>query len=456
MKTMNYISILYSTILVVFISTSAFSQQSVNAFDAAGIKVIHKTVPNEVVAVRLYVRGGTANYPKEKEGVENLAFEMALYGGTEKRTHDEFLQLADRLGMGLSAKTGYDYGYLGMTALKKYWDESWNLWTAAIASPAMGKERFEQIRDGLYSTNRRGNLSPEKKIDQLSMSFTYVGTDYEKLPEGTPESLLDITLEDIKKHYNIVLTKSNVFLVVVGNLTRADLATKVEAAFGSLPPGEAAAEENRTTVRSPGVTIQHQDLEINHIQGRMPAPDRFSTEGVDNMLAMSLLSDRMADKTRDNYDLFYAPSAFAGNELRYPGNTIYVSTNNPVESAKVMVDAINRARKEGFTSEELEDKKSLFLTYHYLGQETLDAQAHALGDAEMNGDWRQASGLTADVIATNVDAVNAVMRKYATWINWTYLGNASQVQPADFPQPDEISDATEEEEKEVEPEINEE
>lgn len=441
---MRYLTALIVIIITTACTTPVLSQQAVNAFDAGGIKVIHKTVPNEVVAVRLYVRGGTTNYPKEKEGIENLTFENVVYGGTKNIPHREYLQQADELGIGLSTKTGYDYGYLGMTALKKYWDESWSLWTEAITQPAMEKERFKQIRDGLYSANRRGSMSPEKKIDRLSMAFTYADTDYEKLPEGTTESLMDLTLEDIISHYNKVLTKSNVFLVIVGNINQSDITAKVESVFGSLPSGESAVEFNAVAVRSPGATIQHEDLEVNHIQGRMPAPDRYSSEGVENMLAMSLLSDRMVEKTKENRDLYYAPSAFAGNEHRYPGNTIYVSTLNPVESAKLMVNEINRARKEGFTETELTDKKPSFLTYHYLGQETLDAQAHVLGDAEIKGDWRQAFGLTANVLASGVDGVNATMQAYNSWINWTYLGNSSQVQPSDFPQPEEIVDPSEE------------
>lgn len=443
---MKYLSISIFVFLFTLFEVDIQAQQNVNTFDASGIKVIHKTVPNEVVAVRLYVRGGTANYPKEKEGVENLAFEMALFGGTENMTYPELMEKAENMGVGMSSKTGYDYGYLGMTALKRHWDESWDLWTEAITQPAMRADQFEEIRDGVYSDNRRANQSPDRKVDQLSMAFTYDGTDYEKIPEGTTESLMDLTLEDVKQHYDKVLTKSNIFLVVVGSINASDLTAKVESAFGTLPEDELVTPEEPETIRSPGVTVQHEDLELNHIQARMPAPKRYSDDSVENMLAMSLFSDRLADKTKDNYDLYYAPTAVAGNENRYPGNTMYVSTLNPKESAKLMVDELNRVNEDGFNQEELEAKKPIFLTYQYLGQETLDAQAHALGDAEANGDWKQAFGLTANVLATNVDGVNEVMRKYNSWINWTYLGNSSQVQPSDFPQPAEIVDPSEENE----------
>lgn len=426
-------SILFCTLLVVTSSLSA--QENTTSYNAGGIKVIHKQVPNEVVAVRLYVRGGTANYPIEKEGIETLAFEMALFGGTQSRSADELLNDAHNLGIGLSSKSGYDYGYLGMTALEKFWDESWELWAEAVTQPSMTTEEYEMIRDDVYARNRRASRGPEEQIEQLSMVYTFGGTDYAKVPSGTSGSLYDITIQDVQDHYNKILTKNNCFIVVVGDISTADLTQKIESAFGSLPEGEAASAVTPNTISSPGVTIQHSDLEMNHILGRMPAPARWSDEDIPNMLAMNLLSDRLVEVMTNENQVSYAPSAFMAEELRYPSNGIYAATVKPVRSVELMVEEINRIDREGFSADNLRETKPSFTTLHYLAQETMDAQAHYLGDAEISGDWRRAGDITPQIQETSVEDVNAVFRKYSTWINWTYLGNASQVESDDFPQP---------------------
>ncbi len=432
---MKILSLLLTGSMMLLHSENILSQQNTTSFDVDGIKVIHKQVPNEVVAVRLYIRGGTANYPLVKEGLETLTYEMVLYGGTQVTAAVEFYIKANNLGIGLSGKSGYDYGYLGMTALKNYWDESWTLWAETLTQPKMSPEAFEDFRDEIYSRNRRANTAPEEEIDQLSTVYTYSGTDYEKNPNGTTESLYNLTLEDVTEHYSKILTKGNCFVVVVGNVSSDDIKQKVQSTFGTLPSGTITATIEPTELRSPGVNIQHSDLDINHIQGRMPAPERWSEEDIPNRLAMNLLSDRFIEVLTEEHEVAYAPSAFAGEDHRYPSNGIYAATTSPVKSIKLMMEVIEKVKEEGFSTEELEKKKPSFITYHYLAQETVDAQAHVLGDAEMQGDWQLAQDITPLVQQTTVEDVNAVFRKYSTWINWTYLGNASQVVSEDFPQP---------------------
>src|SRR6056297_243396 len=177
------------TFSLLFLITFGLSAQTdISEFDADGVQVILKKVPNEVVAVRLYVRGGTANYPIEKQGVENLAFELAMFAGTEEHSAEEITSKAQNLGIGMSAKSGYDYGYMGMTALNMFWDESWALWVESVTKPAMIETAFNSIRDEVFSRQRRSNASPEDYVKELSMAYTYAGTDYEKLPAGTEGS----------------------------------------------------------------------------------------------------------------------------------------------------------------------------------------------------------------------------------------------------------------------------
>ena len=46
-------------------------------FTVGGIKVIYKPSVKEIISVRLFIKGGTANYTKEQEGVEALALSVA-------------------------------------------------------------------------------------------------------------------------------------------------------------------------------------------------------------------------------------------------------------------------------------------------------------------------------------------------------------------------------------------
>ncbi len=412
---------------------NASGQNNTTAFDVDGLKVIHKRLPGEVVAVRLYIRGGTANYPESQQGIEALAFEMALFGGTENRSSEDIFYETRDFGIGLSGKSGYDYGYLGMTALKMFWNDSWALWSESIMKPRMADGAFYAFRDELYARNRRSSNVAEERIAAQSLAGAFAGTDYAKNPAGTEESLFDLTPDDVRNHYAKILTKENCFIVVVGDIDRADLQQKIADTFGEMP----AESELQKTATSPeisaGATIHHRDLEINHIQARMPAPARWSPESIPNELAMSMLSDRLNEALTIDEQIADSPSAFTGEEQKHPSNAIYAATTKPKQAAEAMVAQINRAKAQGFSEQELNQRKALFITLNYLSQETVDAQAHVLGDAEILGDWQKVTDITPLVKNATTEEVHRVFNQYSTNIHWTYLGNASQVVSGDFP-----------------------
>jgi zinc protease len=67
-------------------------------FKVEGLKVILKQTPKDVISVRLFVEGGTANYPKAKEGIEDLAFSVAINGGTTTLDKLAFNNAYEKIG----------------------------------------------------------------------------------------------------------------------------------------------------------------------------------------------------------------------------------------------------------------------------------------------------------------------------------------------------------------------
>ena len=55
------------------------------------MQILVKRIPHEkLVAAELFIRGGVRNWTAEKAGVERLALETAVAGGTEKLPKAEF------------------------------------------------------------------------------------------------------------------------------------------------------------------------------------------------------------------------------------------------------------------------------------------------------------------------------------------------------------------------------
>lgn len=419
-------------IMSVFIIQKLDAQET-REYTIEGIKVIHKQVPKDVISVRMFVEGGTSNYPKDVSGIENLTFNLMIDGGTESKSKLDFKTAAEKIGTRFEAGTNLDYGSISMTCIKTFWDESWSLYTDAILHPALSETEFNLLREQLVANAQQTLSDPDAYLSNLSREVAFEGKDYAKAPQGTPETLQKITLSDVQTYYKRTIGKKRIFLVVVGNISEADLTAKIKSTLANLPGGSAASAQSRTLITTPKTYVEDRDIATNYIRGIMSAPFANDAEGVAYRVAISIMGDRYFDELRTKRSLSYAPAAFyAQAAVKNPYGVIYISTIDPKQSMQVMVDELNKIKKEGFTAKELEDKKQEFLTGYYLTLETTANQSDALGMAELSGGWENMDKMTAAVNALKLEDINAAMDKYTNTIVWTYLGKKDAVKTEDF------------------------
>ncbi|MDH4091245.1 MAG: insulinase family protein [Cyclobacteriaceae bacterium] len=404
-------------------------------FSVDGMKVILKPSIKEIISVRLFIKGGTANYPKALEGVEALALEMVTEGGTKNQTRTEFASALEKIGTSLASSSSLDYSEISLSCVKSFWDPSWKLFAEAITSPRFDEKEFSIIKGRVISQAKQAESNPDQYLQNRALQNAFGSRNYSKIPAGTVQSLENISLQQVVAHYNTILGKQNIFLVVVGNVTETDIKQKVAAAFATLGPGKIAKPEPSVEF-TPAVNIEDRDIATNYIRGTMNAPGVNEKDGVPMMLAMNILRFRFFVELRTKRSLSYAPGAFyATAAIKNPYAVYYISTTDPKQSLQVMIDEINKVKNEGFSEKELKDMKETYLTNHFLGLETNDSQTMSLGLAEVAGDWRNTESFMTKVDHATIKDINDAFNKYSSSINWTYLGKEDAVSDADFKQP---------------------
>jgi zinc protease len=423
------------TICLVFMNFRTADESQVKELKAGGMKVIFKPSTKEIISVRLFVRGGTANYSKELEGVENLALSIATEGGTKTLDMAAFGQATDRLGAEIGFSTDYDFSEISMSCIKSFWNESWNLFADAIVNPRFDQQGFEIVKGKILSGAKQQEASPDAYLNNKSLEIAFAGKNYAKIPFGTAQSIEKLTLEQALKHYETVINKQNCFLVVVGNVSEADVIQKINATFSKLREGKAAVTENRPVIQQ-GVNIENRDIATNYIKGSMSVPSIKDKDAVPMRLAMSMMGDHFFVELRTKRGLTYAPAAYyTSNMVNSPQAVFYASSTDPKQSLQVMIDEINNIKNNGFKEKELKDKKEKYLTGHYSKLETNGAQTYALGVAEVAGSWKINETFMTDVEKTTINDVNNAFKKYSNTINWMYLGKETAVSKDDFKQP---------------------
>jgi len=435
----NYIYI--SIALLLFLFSNKINAQNTVEFEVDGLKVIYKHVPKEIVSVRFFIDGGTANYSKEQEGIENFALNLVVRGGTKSMDKIAFASELEKMGTTIAAGTTFDYGQFNMLCVKESWDKSWELFVDAIINPAFDADEFAILKEQLIAGAKQTEADPDQSLRRAAMENVYGGNNYAKIIAGTEASISAMERDDLINYYTTILGKKRSFIVIVGDLDKKEIVAKLESSLVKLPEGTVPVKEDRIMVTEAKSKVEDRDIATNYIMGVMSAPIMDSEDGVAMQLAMSILRERLFIEIRTKRGLSYAPAAFYSNNMvTNPYNAIYVSTTDPKASMEVMVDEIKKLKDEGFTEKELVNKQQSFLTAYYMGQETLLTQSNSLGTSELKGGWEMAEEFTANVNAVTLEDINRVIDKFTDVINWTYLGQEDQVKEEDFKQPLDLSE----------------
>ncbi|MEO8403564.1 MAG: insulinase family protein, partial [Chitinophagaceae bacterium] len=244
-----------------------------------------------------------------------------------------------------------------------------------------------------------------------------------------------LTVADIKKHWQSLLTRSRMVIVVVADLDKGVIEQKIKAFLSSVPAGTAfvAKKESYHPVAN-SFKPQERGNATNYVQGIASAPLPGTPDYEAYALAMNIFSNRHFLAVRSKNGLSYAPGAWFS-----PGNTsyanLYVTTTEPDKYIAVARALIDTIRQQGFTAAELKNEKTGYLTGIYYREETNEAQANQLAFNEVeHGNWKRSVTIKDDIQKVTLEQLNNTFRKYMTNITWVYQGDPKKVTPAMYTQ----------------------
>lgn len=399
----------------------ATSSPSVSATDsttefttANGLKVIHRRVTgNEVVATRVYFRGGSRNINEKNAGIETLMWEVAQVG-TKNFTKSQINREKDRVGTVITSGGSYDFSVVASLCIRQHFDRTWNLLSDVILNPTFDEKEVALEKDKLINALRQENDDPENQVTSLSDKLLYVTHPYSNRPFGTVETIGKLTAADLKAYHRTQLAASRMLVVIVGNIPLDEIKRKIEASFGKLPqgdykPGPPPEFKNNTKAE---LEIIDKVVPTNYIRGTFPAPSIGDPDYPALMVAQTILAQLFKIEVRDKRNLSYAPNIDLSTQATNTG-FISVSTPKPNEAIKIMFDQIDLLQRNVLPPAMLTEIVTGFLTTYYRNLETNDSQAARLAEYELlAGNWRKALTWLDDVAKVKPEDINRVANKY--------------------------------------------
>ena len=415
----------YKFFLIILVSSGfLYASNETSSFDIDGLKVIlKKNTANDIISAQLYIRGGALNLTEQTQGIEPLIFNSALKG-TKKYPKDELNTILDRTAANINGSASRDYSSVSLRTVKQFFDLTWDVYTDVIMNPAFETSEVELVREQLLSTIKQRKDGPDSYLGDLADELFYRDHPYKLDPQGTEESVRSITIDQMRQYLKKNLQKSQLLLVVVGNVSKEELKKKIESSFGNLPQGDyKAVYPQFVNHDKPFLNKEQRDLPTNYIMGFMSAPDLKDGDYYPMTITMSILGTRIWEEVRTKRNLSYAPQAFFSNSFANRAG-IYVTAVNPDTTIKVMLAEINKIKTEPVSEKDLKDRTTMYLTRYYLGNETNAAQGQFLARYELAGlGWQASEDYVSNLRKVSVADVQRVAKKYLNNIQFVVLGN---------------------------------
>jgi zinc protease len=240
-----------------------------------------------------------------------------------------------------------------------------------------------------------------------------------------------LTVAQLRAYQQAQLVTSRMRLVVVGNVSRARVEKLVRGTIGRLPRGTYAWTPPAPPAALPSDrVIVSRSLPTNYLQGYFHGPPATSPDYAALRLACAVLSGRLFAEVRGRRNLTYSVNA-PFEERAFAVGGLYVTTTQPDEVLRIMLQQLEALRTGTITDAGLERLVQQFIVTYFLDNETNADQANLLARAALyQGDYRRAGRFVEELRAVRPEDIRRAARTYMTNIRWAYVGDPSKVTPA--------------------------
>ncbi len=409
------------------------TSSNVKDFSTDSIRTILKPIANEMVSVQLFISGGTSGYTVAKEGIEAVAINWMLNGGAKNMTPEQVQTKMEQLGISINFKLTHDYSVISMNCLRKQFDDCWQLFTDLIARPSFSPETFQTAKDNI--TNNSQSQNAFDVLENIALNYSFVGKQYDRNPKGSPGTIGKLTADEVKKYYSTIMVRRRMTVVVCGNISIEDLSQRIRTGFKGIPTGAGSStafggvDFNGSTFKF----VSASDNNQNRILGIAAAPDAGSPDETALIIALEVLNSRIQSEVEEKRNLT------SDCQLRIAGYRqnfcmLTLTTVTPDKTIQAIIDELKKARKLGFTIDELQQAKDQYITNYYLARESNEAIAQSIGRSEMNDNWEDSENLYATINNLLLTDVNSALRKYIKGFRFYYSGNKDDANEIIFTQ----------------------
>ncbi len=318
-----------------------------------GLKIVlarRASVP--IVRMDMLFDAGYAADQGKIVGTAGMVSKMMMEGAGS-RNNIQLSEALDKLGAMVAPGAGLDASNVYCSTLKSSLDGTLDLYADIIMRPTFPEKELDRLKKEAVSNIDQEKTQPSGMAMRVLPQYLYGEGHAYNQPlsgSGTEESVAKMTKADLTAFHNTWYKPNNATIVVVGDITMAEIKPKLEARFGTWTKGTIPTK-NLAATKPPAKTIIYLMDKPGALQSVLIAgstiaptnnPDEMAFKLANNIVGGDFMS-RLNMNLREDKHWSYGATAFAMDAKGQRPYMAYtqVQTDKTKESVAEMAREIN-------------------------------------------------------------------------------------------------------------------
>ena len=315
--------------------------------------------------------GGARLDPETKTGLTYLVSTLMNEGAGDFDS-TTFTQKLEEKAISFGGASDSDAFYLRLTTLSANKADAFELMRLAIASPRFDQEAIDRMKAQIFQAQKDADEDPNSIAGNAWSAGAFPNHPYGRRGIGTAETVGSITRDDIVDFMKTHLGRDTLKVVVVGDISAAELGPLLDTLFAPIPEKRSAPDVGPIAMQGGGTTkFIDRDIPQSIVMFSAPGidlrdPDFRPAQVMNYVLGGGGFSSRLMHEVRSVRGLTYGISTnLAGYRFADILSGSVASDNAKIkESLDVTKAEVEKMRTSGITDEELTGAKA-FLTGSY-------------------------------------------------------------------------------------------
>jgi zinc protease len=325
-----------------------------------------KTLP--MVSISGYIRYGSLNDPKGKEGLSALLTALMRTGGTQKYQSDSLDALLDLYALHAKITAGETQLQFSFSCLSEYLDLCLNVLQQMLFNPVFEEKKVKKNVDLFIEDVYHRFENPGPALHSAYEKAMYSNGANSRM--STVKSLRAITRNDLVQLHQKIFKPENMIFAASGKFSRDSMADRLSAlcpksqgvSSDSLFPSITIRPLQKLLFVNKSITQSYVKLGLPFIQ--RPHPDYYAVSVLNMILGGESFTSRLGARIRSDEGLTYSIYSNAESNYFYPG-TFFVEFHTKSESTcraiSLSLEEIMRLKTNGIAKEELEHAKKILI-----------------------------------------------------------------------------------------------